>query len=254
MPGHELWITALFNKYLAGVANAILALAGMQAENPAKPWANYITMQIVVTLFLMILFAVVRPRLSVHRPGKIQQSLEVMYVFLRDQADDVVNGSGRKYLHLFATIFIFVLFCNLIGIIPTFESPTMFAPVPLGCALVTFAYYNTMGVKSQGIGNYLAHFAGPLPLIAPLMVPIEILSHLGRLLSLTVRLYANMFAGEQVILVFISLTYVLVPSVFMGLHIFVSFLQAFVFALLTMIYVAGAVVHEHPEIPEFPPE
>jgi F-type H+-transporting ATPase subunit a len=121
----------------------------------------------------------------------------------------------------------------------------MFAPVPLGCALLSFAYYNWAGVKAHGTGKYLAHFAGPMPIMAPLMVPIEIISHLGRLLSLTVRLYANMFAGEQVTLVFISLTYFLVPSIFMGLHIFVSFLQAFVFSLLTMIYVSGAVAEEH---------
>jgi F-type H+-transporting ATPase subunit a len=102
-----------------------------------------------------------------------------------------------------------------------------------------------MGVQAHGAGKYLAHFAGPMPVMAPLMVPIEIISHLGRLLSLTVRLYANMFAGEQVTLVFLSLVPLVVPAVFMGLHVFVSFLQAFVFALLTMIYVGSAVEHEH---------
>jgi F-type H+-transporting ATPase subunit a len=120
----------------------------------------------------------------------------------------------------------------------------MFAPVPLGIALGTFCYYNLMGFKAHGVGGYLKHFCGPMPLLAPLMVPIELISHLGRMLSLTVRLYANMFAGEQVTLVFLSLVPVAVPAAFMGLHVFVSFLQAFVFALLTMIYVSGAVSHD----------
>lgn len=245
MPEHELWVTALFNKYLAGFANSILSLVGLQAENPDKPWPNYIAMQVVVALIVIVLFAILRPRLSMDRPGKVQHSFEIVYQFLRGQAEEVVGHEGPKYLHLFSTIFFFILFCNLIGIIPGFESPTMFAPVPLGCALVSFAYYNLMGAKAHGVGKYLAHFAGPIPLMAPLMVPIELISHVGRLLSLTVRLYANMFAGEQVTLVFLSLVPLAIPSIFMGLHVFVSFLQAFVFALLTMIYVAGAVESEH---------
>jgi len=102
-----------------------------------------------------------------------------------------------------------------------------------------------MGFKAQGVVGYLKHFAGPMPFMAPLIIPIEIISHIGRLLSLTVRLYANMFAGEQVTMVFMSLIPLGVPAAFMGLHVFVGFLQAFVFALLTMIYVGGAVSHEH---------
>jgi len=245
MPEHELWVTALFNKYLAGPGNNVLALVGLHAEDPAKPWANFIVMQILVAILVIVLFAFLRPRLSMDRPGKLQHCFEVIYQFLGGQADDVVGHHGRRYLHLFATIFLFVLFGNLIGIIPPFESPTMSPPVPLGCALVSFAYYNLMGIREFGVFKYAAHFAGPMPLLAPLMVPIELVSHLGRLLSLTVRLFANMFAGEQVTLVFMSLVPVVVPAIFMGLHVFVSFLQAFVFSLLTMIYVSQATAHEH---------
>jgi len=132
-----------------------------------------------------------------------------------------------------------------LGTIPTFESPTMFAAVPLGCALATFVYYNLMGFREQGVGRYLRHFAGPMPLMAPLMVPVELISHLSRPLSLTIRLYANMYAGEQVTLAFIGIAPLVIPVAFMGLHVFVAFLQAFVFTLLTMVYVAGAVEHEH---------
>jgi F-type H+-transporting ATPase subunit a len=245
MHERELWVTALFNKYLAGLADWILSMAGLAVEPAGKPWANFIVMQFVVAIVVIAVFAILRPRLSVDRPGKMQHVFEVIYEFIGGQADEVVGHHGRRYVHLFTTIFLFVLLGNLIGIVPTFESPTMFPPVPLGIALVTFAYYNLMGFQAQGVGGYLKHFCGPMPLMAPLMIPIEIISHLGRLLSLTVRLYANMFAGEQVTLVFISLVPLVVPAVFMGLHVFVSFLQAFVFALLTMIYLSGAVSHEH---------
>jgi F-type H+-transporting ATPase subunit a len=137
------------------------------------------------------------------------------------------------------------LICNLIGIIPGFESPTINPSVPAGCALAAFCYYNLMGFREQGALKYVAHFGGPVWWLAPLMVPIEIVSHLARPLSLTIRLYANMYAGEQVTLVFLSLTYFAVPAIFMGLHVFVSMLQAYIFMLLTMIYVSGAVAHEH---------
>jgi F-type H+-transporting ATPase subunit a len=117
--------------------------------------------------------------------------------------------------------------------------------VPLGCAAATFIYYNLMGLQANGVGKYLAHFAGPMPLLAPLMVPIEIISHLARPLSLTIRLYANMYAGEQVTMAFMGLVPLIIPAAFMGLHVFVSLLQAYIFMLMTMMYVAGATAHEH---------
>jgi F-type H+-transporting ATPase subunit a len=241
----ELWFTKIFNDYLAGAGNAILGLAGVHAENAARPWANFITMQIVVALVIVVLFALLRPRLSVDKPGKFQHIFELVYDFLHGQSEEQIGHHGPHYIAYFGTIFIFVLFANLIGIVPGFESPTMVPSVPAGCALATFVYYNLMGLRAQGVGRYLAHFAGPMPLLAPLMVPIELISHCARPLSLTIRLFANMYAGEQVTMVFLGLTYFLVPAVFMGLHVFVSFLQAYIFTLLTMMYVSGAVAHDH---------
>ena len=238
----ELWITKLFNDYLAGLGNAALGLVGMHAR---RPWANFVVMELLVALILVVLFALLRPRLSVDAPGKLQHTFELVYEFLHGQTDEQVPHTGSRYLGYFGTIFLFVLFMNLIGIVPGFESPTMSPAVPLGCAVATFLYYNIVGMQANGVGRYLAHFAGPMPLLAPLMVPIEIISHLARPLSLTIRLFANMYAGEQVTMVFLSLTYFLVPAVFMGLHVFVSLLQAYIFMLLTMMYVAGAVAHEH---------
>jgi len=106
-------------------------------------------------------------------------------------------------------------------------------------------YYNWVGLRKNGAWEYTKHFFGPIPIMAPLMIPIEIISHLARPLSLTIRLFANMYAGEQVTLVFLGLTYLLGPAIFMGLHVFVSLLQAYIFVLLTMMYVAGAVAEEH---------
>ncbi len=239
----ELWITKLFNDHLAGLGNAFLGLVGMPGEH--RPWTNYITMQIVVFLLMVILFAILRPRLSVDRPGKLQHIFELVHEFLHSESEDQVGHDAPKYLAFFGTIFLFVLFANLIGIVPGFESPTMSPSVPLGCAMATFVYYNLMGLQAQGVGKYLAHFVGPMPLLAPLMVPIELISHMARPLSLTIRLFANMYAGEQVTMVFLRLTFFLIPALFMALHVFVSLLQAYIFALLTMMYVAGAVAHEH---------
>jgi F-type H+-transporting ATPase subunit a len=239
----ELWVTKIFNDYLAGAGNAALKLVGMQPE--ARPWANFVVVELVVALTIVVLFAILKPRLSSDNPGKLQHTFELVYQFLHGQSEEQIGHHGTHYISFFGTLFIFILFMNLIGIIPAFESPTMTPAVPLGCAVATFLYYNVVGIQANGVGRYLAHFAGPMPLLAPLMVPIEIVSHLARPLSLTVRLYANMFAGEQVTMVFLGLTYFLVPVVFMGLHVFVSLLQAYIFMLLAMMYVAGATAHEH---------
>jgi F-type H+-transporting ATPase subunit a len=241
---HELGITKLFNDHAAGLGNALLSLAGQHAEDPSRPWANWVTMQILVCAVMLVVFSILRSRISWDRPGKLQHVFEVIYEFLHGQADEIVGHHAHRYFYLFGTLFFFILFANLIGIIPAFESPTMFAQVPLGCALITFLYYHAKGVSAQGVWHYLKHFAGPVWWLAPLMIPIEFISHLARPMSLTIRLYANMFAGEQVTLVFLKLVPLVIPVIFMGLHVFVSFLQAYIFTLLTMVYVAGAVASE----------
>ena len=243
MEAHEIWLTRLFNDNLAGLGNALLGISAF-IRRP-RPWANFITMQILVAVIMVLLFMVLRSRLSVEKPGKLQQMFEVIYEFLRGESEDQIGHDAHKYVGFFATVFLFILFSNLIGIIPGFESPTMTPSVPAGCALATFLYYNIAGIQANGIVQYLKHFAGPMWYLAPLIIPIEIISHMARPLSLTIRLYANMLAGEKVTMVFLGLTYFAVPAFFMGLHVFVSFLQAYIFVLLTMMYVTGAVAHEH---------
>ena len=241
---HELWITALFNKYLSAPANSILNAIHFPAGDRANPWSDWMVCEILVVLLVVVFFAVVRTRLSVDRPGKVQHTLEVTYEFLHAQAEEVVGHEGSKYMAFFGTMFFFILFMNCIGLIPGFDSPTMYPMVPFGMAVATFLFYNAAGVKTNGWG-YLKQFLGPVWWLAFLMLPIEIVSHLARPLSLAVRLFANMFAGEQVYLTFISLTKLIVPVIFIGLHLFVSLLQAYIFTLLAMIYVGGAVSHEH---------
>jgi F-type H+-transporting ATPase subunit a len=238
----EIWITKTFNDHLAGLGNSILRLVGILAD--ARPWTNFMTMQILVVLIIIVLFAVLRSRLSAERPGKFQQTFELVYEFIQDQTNDLVGHHGHRYMAFFGTLFIFVLIANLIGIVPGLESPTMYYYVPAGCAIATFLYYNGAGIKAVGLGKHLAHLLGPVWWMAPLMFAIELISHFARPLSLTLRLYANMYAGDAVTNVFLRLTYLVVPVIFMALHVFVALLQAYIFMALTMVYVAGSVAQE----------
>ena len=154
------------------------------------------------------------------------------------------HHDGPQHVVLLGTFFIFILISNLIGIIPGFESPTQAIDVTAGCAVVSFLYYNFVGIRKNGLG-YFKHFVGPIPALFFLMIPIEIISHLARPLSLSIRLFANMYAGEKVTLVFLGLVPLAVPAIFMGLHVFVAILQAYIFMLLSAMYVGGAVAEEH---------
>src|SRR5258708_16726716 len=241
----ENWLTAIFNKYLANVANAVLGLFSVKAQNVAHPWETWLVMELLVVAILVVTVAMVRSRLSVERPGTLQHVFEGLYDFMITQASDVGIEHPNKYVNFFGTLFIFIAAMNLIGIIPVFESPTMTVYVPAALAVTTWVYYHAMGIRELGLWKYLAHFGGPILVLAPLMFVIEIIGHFARMLSLTVRLYGNMFAGEQITNVFISLTYLVVPVIFMALHVFVSLLQAYVFTLLTMIYVSLGTAHEH---------
>lgn len=239
----EVWTTVLFNRFLAGPLDSFLNAIGHPAADPAHPWENWLTMEILVVAIIVVLFGILRSRLSVEHPGKFQLTFEGIYKFVIGQTDDAVEH-GRKYAPFFGALFIFILFMNVIGVIPGFESPTQTVAVPLGLAVAVFLYYHWMGFHEQGFGRYLIHFAGPMPALAPIMIPIELISHFSRPLSLTVRLFANMFAGEKITTTFLALTFIVAPAVFMGLHVFVAFLQAYIFMLLAMIYVSGAVAHE----------
>ena len=228
---HELVLTRLFNDFLAGPANSVLKMVGLPAEGH-RPWGNALVMELLVVLLIVLLFAFLRPRLSADKPGPVQHLVEVIYLFLQQTADQMGIRHSERYTPMFATLFFLLLSANLIGLIPGLESPTMDYIMPLGCAVVVFVYYNFMGFKIQGVWNYLKHFAGPVIYLAPLILPIEIVSHFVRPMSLTIRLYANMYAGELITNAFMDLTKVVIPVIFMGLHLFVSFLQAYIYNYL----------------------
>ena len=240
----QLWVTQILNHVFAGPVTSLLRAIHVEPKYPTAPISNSFSMEFLVFSFLLILFLLVRSRLSVDRPGGLQHSFEIVEGFIQGQSDEIIGHHSEGYTPFLTALFFFILFCNLIGVIPGFESPTAVPIVPLGCAICAFIYYQTQGFKHAGIG-YLKHFMGPMPALAPLMVPIELISHLARVLSLTIRLFANMFAGDMVTLVFFSLVPIGVPIVFMGLHIGVSLLQTYIFVLLTTVYLQGAVSEEH---------
>ena len=249
----QLWITELLNRWFATTANAVLSVLHLHAKYPQAPINNAFAMQVFVVTLLIAFFLLVRASLSVDSPGVLQHIAEGAEGFVNQQSQEIIGHHSERFTPFLVILGMFILISNLIGLVPGFESPTAFPSVTLGCALLAWFYYQGHGFRHAGIG-YVMHFFGPmdktmsiwirLPL-AFLMFPIEIFSHLARIMSLTIRLYANMFAGDLVTLVFFSLIPIGLPIVFLALHIGVSLLQTYIFVLMTTIYLAGAVSEEH---------
>jgi F-type H+-transporting ATPase subunit a len=240
----QLWITALLNKHFAGLANMILNAVHVQPAHPEAPITNYIAMQLLVFVLLIVFFIFVRARLSVENPGAMQHVVEGLNSFVASQAHEVIGHGYERYVGYLTALFLYILVNCIIGVIPGFETSTAIPSVPLGCALVTWFYYHFQGVRSNGFG-YIKNFLGPAPALAPLLFPIEIFSHLARMLSLTIRLFANMFASDMVILVFFTLIPIVIPVIFILLHVAVAIIQTYVFVLLATVYIGEAVAHEH---------
>jgi F-type H+-transporting ATPase subunit a len=240
----QLALTRLLNHLFGGVFAAILNIVGIHAK-PESAINDAFALQLTVVAVLIAFFVVIRLTLSVEKPGSVQHVAEMIYEAIGGQAEQVIGHGYGRFQAYVTCIFLFVLCNNLIGLIPGVTAPTTSIMVTLGLAVPTFLYYNFHGVREQGPIGYVKHFAGPVWWMAWLILPIEIVSHIARIMSLSVRLYANMFAGDLVTLVFFSLIPVGIPVIFLGLHIFVSIIQAFVFMLLTMIYLSLAVAHEH---------
>ena len=222
-----------------------MGLPADKASAQAASVVSSFTIEVLVAAGLIVFFIAVRSTLSVEKPGPVQHIAELIHEAIGDQAEQVIGHGYQRFQAYVTCIFLFVLCNNLVGLIPGIEAPTTSIMVTLGLAVPTFLYYNYYGVKEQGVVGYIKHFAGPVWWMAWLIFPIEVVSHLARVMSLSVRLYANMFAGDLVTLVFFSLIPVGIPVIFLGLHIFISLIQAFVFMLLTMIYLSLAVSHEH---------
>jgi F-type H+-transporting ATPase subunit a len=247
----QLWFTEILNKCFGGAVVTLLETVHVPPADAAAPIPNYVAMQILVFLLLVACFLLLRARLSVTAPGAGQHVVEVLREFVENQSREIIGHHSEGFTPFLMTLGLFILTSNLIGLVPGFESPTANPSVPLGCAVMAFAYYNLQGFLKQGVLPYLKHFMGPIggawywiPLQA-LMLVIELISHSARMLSLTIRLYANIFAGDLVTLVFFSLIPIGVPVLFLMLHLGVSLLQSYIFVLLTTVYLQGAVATEH---------
>jgi len=169
---------------------------------------------------------------------------EMLIEFVVGLSDSIVGKKGRRYVSLYGTFFIYILFCNFIGLVPGFSPPTSNLNVTLGLGLISFGAYHYLGIKEHG-PSYIRQFLGPFMLIAPLFLAIEVFSHLFRPLTLGLRLAFNMFADHLVVEIFTGLTYVVVPVLFYLLGALVAVIQAFVFTLLSMIYASLALSHDH---------
>jgi len=240
--------THFLNALLRGIEIKLYGAIGMDAAEAAHRAYKVnaaLALELLVAAGLLAFFFIVRSSLSVEKPGAAQQLAEIIHEGVGGLGDQIIGHGYERFQPFVACILLFVLLNNCLGLIPGVITPTSRPEVPLGIAVLTFLYYNFHGLRAQGPVGYIKHFMGPLPWLAPLLFPIEIVSHLARMMSLTIRLYANMFASDLLTLVWFSIIPFAVPSIFLGLHFAVSVIQAFVFMLLTMIYLSMAVAHEH---------
>jgi len=276
MGEHASWITQLVNHYLGGAALALLSALHIPPENPELPIPEHVVMGLLVLLVGTLLALWVRSRLSVERPGASQQIAEMLLTNplgfgITDVLEENAGHHWERYVPVVGSISIFILLANLFGAFPFLKSPTSSVTVPLACALITFLYFNWQGVRHHGLIGYLATFAGSPKRIADwalaiLLFPVELISTTARLLSLTVRLWANIFASDLIYAIFVSLLAgpaiwgwgktpvlgillgifpALIPIAFVGLHVFVSVVQAYVFTILPAAYIGIATADEH---------
>jgi F-type H+-transporting ATPase subunit a len=271
MEHHVSWLTQVVNHFLGTYALSLLTALHIQPGDPATPIPEHVVMSLVVLALGCICVLWLKPRLSAEKPGATQQVVEMLFTNplgfgIRDLLDENVGHEGRQFLPMVGAVSIFILLSNLLSVFPAFTSPTAEKTVPLGCAIITFLYFNWQGLKHHGPLGYAKHFAGPVWWLAPLMFPVELISTSARVLSLTVRLWANMFSSELLYIVFLSLLLqpvawanaknpvlgvllgifpAVIPVAFIGLHIFVAIIQAYVFTILPSIYLGLAVAEEH---------
>ena len=240
----QLLFTRFLNAHFAAPVDALLGAFHVQPATPSAPITDTFAMELLVFFGLLVYFVAVRLTLDVERPAPVQHLAEMTHGFVCEQGESIIGHGYERYISFLTVLALFVLLCNLLGLIPGLKSPTADVVVPFGCAILTFLYYHYNGIRTHGFG-YIKQFLGPVWWMSWLMLPLEMISHLARLLSLTVRLYANIFAGDMVTLAFFSLIPIGFPLVFLGLHVMVAFVQAFLFMALAMIYLSLAVAEEH---------
>jgi F-type H+-transporting ATPase subunit a len=209
---------------------------------------NYMVMVLLIVAFLTVLSLVVRSRLSVEDPSTLQIVMEDLVRAVVGMLEQWIGPKGPRFLPLIGTLGAFILLGNYMGLVPGLMAPTSSINVTLGCALTIWVYYHFQGVKEQGIVAYAHHFWAPPGApwwIGFIMLPIEIISHLSRVMSLSLRLFGNIFGEELVIIILFSIIPFLVPIPMMMLGLITGGLQAFIFVMLSIIYLQGAVAVEH---------
>ena len=240
----QLLFTRFLNAHFGALTLNLLHALHIQTKYPTAPITNAFAMELLIFVALLLYFILVRATLSVEKPGAVQHLAEMTHEFIGEQSESIMGHGYERFTTYLTVLALFILIGNLMGLVPGLESPTANAVVPLGFAIVTFFYYHYHGIRVHGF-SYYKQFVGPVWWLYPLMLPIEIISHFARVLSLTVRLYANMFAGDMVTLAFFSLIPIGVPLVFLGLHFGVAIIQAYVFMILATVYLSLAVAHDH---------
>lgn len=269
-------VTHWFNHVFGPTALWLLHALHIQPKDFERPIPEYVVMSLIVLVLCTILALILRSRLSVERPGAMQQVAELLLTNpmgfgIKDLLEENVGHEAHRFIAFTGSVSIFILFSNLLSLFPALRSPTRVAIVPLACAIVTFLYFNYQGFRHHGIGGYLKTFAGSPHdvsgwILAVLLFPVEIISTTARILSLTVRLWANIFASDLIYMIFLGLLLgpmewawskssilgiafgifpAFVPIVFVSLHIFVSVIQAYVFTVLPSIYIGTAIADEH---------
>ena len=217
------------------------SLSFLQVIFPGIP--THVTYTWLVMIFLILLSILATRRLNIN-PGPIQNIMEVIVDSFHNLLLDTMGEHGKKFFPLIATIGLFILVSNILGLIPGFESPTANLNTNLSMALVVFCLTHIVGVKVQGV-KYLKQFVGPNPWLAPLMIPIELVGHIARPVSLTFRLFGNIEGGHIVLGVIVLLVPLLVPLPILILKLLICFIQTLVFMLLSMMYIAGAMEEHH---------
>ena len=198
----------------------------------------------LVIIFTVVILTILRGKLSTDSPTTKQQTFEVGVEALRDMLKDLIGPKGLQHFPVIATFALLILVSNLMGFIPGLISATANLNITLALAITSFLYYNYIGIKENGIVGYLKHFMGPVALLAPLMFVIELVSHFARILSLSLRLFGNIYGEEQVSGVIGGLAPWGVPILLMPLALLASFLQTFIFIVLSMLYIAEMTHHE----------
>ena len=205
---------------------------------------DHVIMALLVLLISAIVFPLMSRRISRDNPSGFQQLLELVVGGLKALLQDIVGPHSDRFQYIIGGFAVFIFISNLFGLFFFLQPPTGNTNTTFALSIMAFLYYNYVGIRKQGVGQYLAHFAGPIWWLAPLMFPIELIGHFARVLSLGMRLFGNIFGEHTATGIFMGILPFLVPWRMMGLGIFGAFLQTFVFIMLTMVYIGGAVATE----------